>query len=278
MHFTEDVTHFDGKFFSTLKYLIFRPGFLAEEYIKGKRASYLNPIRMYLFISAMFFLMLMSFFIPRKGQTIEHQKKQSPISITLNKVGDKFDELDDTTEWSPQSVAQYDSAQRALPKQERDGFIARFFNRKGTAAVEALEKNSPEFKHKVYEKFFHTMPYMLFISVPLIALLLELFYIRRRKEFYYTSHIIFTIQYYCLVFIALLCIFILRRIGGFANTAATVISIGYFIYLYAAMLRFYKQGWIKTLIKYCLLLLTGLPLIIILTILLLVNSALSTVS
>ncbi|MDI9363304.1 MAG: DUF3667 domain-containing protein [Flavobacterium sp.] len=51
-HFLEDITHFDGKFFDTLRYLILRPGFLAYKYMSGKRNSNLNPIRMYIFTSA----------------------------------------------------------------------------------------------------------------------------------------------------------------------------------------------------------------------------------
>src|SRR5476651_1345786 len=57
-HFFADVTHYDSQFFTTLKYLIFRPGFLTVQYNAGKRLSYLNPIRMYIFISAVFFLVL----------------------------------------------------------------------------------------------------------------------------------------------------------------------------------------------------------------------------
>ncbi len=59
-HFVYDVTHFDGKFFSTLKYLLFKPGFLSHEYLRGRRASYLHPIRMYVFTSAFFFLVFFS--------------------------------------------------------------------------------------------------------------------------------------------------------------------------------------------------------------------------
>jgi hypothetical protein len=55
-HFFNDITHFDGKFFSTAKYLITRPGFLSQEYIKGRRNSYLHPIRMYVFTAGIFFI------------------------------------------------------------------------------------------------------------------------------------------------------------------------------------------------------------------------------
>ena len=58
-HFLHDMTHFDGKFFSTLKFLLFKPGFLSKEYLKGRRTSYLHPIRMYVFTSAIFFLIFL---------------------------------------------------------------------------------------------------------------------------------------------------------------------------------------------------------------------------
>ena len=56
-HFFNDVTHFDGKFFTTLKDLLLKPGFLSKEYMIGRRNSYLNPVRMYVFTSAIFFLL-----------------------------------------------------------------------------------------------------------------------------------------------------------------------------------------------------------------------------
>jgi hypothetical protein len=59
-HFFNDITHFDGKFFSTVKYLLRKPGFLSKEYMIGRRASNLNPIRMYVFTSAIFFIILFS--------------------------------------------------------------------------------------------------------------------------------------------------------------------------------------------------------------------------
>jgi hypothetical protein len=61
-HFFRDITHFDGKFFTTLKFLILKPGFLSKEYIIGRRASYVNPVRMYLFTSALFFLIFFSIY------------------------------------------------------------------------------------------------------------------------------------------------------------------------------------------------------------------------
>ncbi len=61
-HFFNDITHFDGKFFSSLKLLILKPGFLSYEYKMGRRNSYLNPVRMYVFTSFLFFFIFFSVF------------------------------------------------------------------------------------------------------------------------------------------------------------------------------------------------------------------------
>ncbi|MEL0035313.1 MAG: DUF3667 domain-containing protein [Gammaproteobacteria bacterium] len=49
---------FDSKIFRTLMPLMFRPGKLSLEYIAGRRARYINPLRLYIVISLVFFLML----------------------------------------------------------------------------------------------------------------------------------------------------------------------------------------------------------------------------
>ena len=58
-HFFEDITHFDGRFFSSLFTLIRKPGFLSAAYVEGKRNSFLHPVRMYVFSSAIFFLVFL---------------------------------------------------------------------------------------------------------------------------------------------------------------------------------------------------------------------------
>ncbi len=61
-HFFNDITHFDGKFFSTLYLLLTKPGFLSSEYKTGRRVAYLNPVRMYIFTSFIFFFIFFSAF------------------------------------------------------------------------------------------------------------------------------------------------------------------------------------------------------------------------
>ena len=58
IHFVQDVFHYDGKFWHTLRGLIRKPGFVAAEYIDGKRMHNFHPIRFYFFTSTVFFLLL----------------------------------------------------------------------------------------------------------------------------------------------------------------------------------------------------------------------------
>jgi hypothetical protein len=57
-HAISDYFHFDHQFFHTLKPLLFKPGFLTNEYMAGRRAQYLHPVKMYIFISIVYFLLL----------------------------------------------------------------------------------------------------------------------------------------------------------------------------------------------------------------------------
>jgi len=53
-----DVFTFDSKFFNSLLPLIGRPGHLTNEYIGGRRATYILPLRLYIFTTFLFFFVL----------------------------------------------------------------------------------------------------------------------------------------------------------------------------------------------------------------------------
>jgi len=83
-HFFSDITHFDGKFFTTVKDLAFKPGFLSKEYIKGRRASYLDPIRMYVFTSAIFFLVFFAFIYSDKRSLLDQSTINGKTISAIN--------------------------------------------------------------------------------------------------------------------------------------------------------------------------------------------------
>jgi hypothetical protein len=82
-HFFNDITHFDGKFFATVKLLLRKPGFLSAEYIAGRRMSYLNPIRMYVFTSAFFFIILFSLKKPEDMVQSNTDRSVAQLELTL---------------------------------------------------------------------------------------------------------------------------------------------------------------------------------------------------
>ena len=61
--FGREAFEMDSRFFQTLKLLLFKPGSLTIEFSRNRRARYMSPIRLYLFTSFLFVLVL-SFAMP----------------------------------------------------------------------------------------------------------------------------------------------------------------------------------------------------------------------
>lgn len=54
----EDFFHFDAKIWNTIKASFSRPGRITIDYLEGKRARYIPPVKFYVFVSFIFFLLL----------------------------------------------------------------------------------------------------------------------------------------------------------------------------------------------------------------------------
>ena len=52
------ITNFDSKFFKTFSLLLFRPGKLTEEFISGKRKTYMQPFQVFVLANLFFFFFL----------------------------------------------------------------------------------------------------------------------------------------------------------------------------------------------------------------------------
>ncbi|MGG9961063.1 DUF3667 domain-containing protein [Ferruginibacter sp. SUN106] len=288
-HFFQDITHFDGKFFSSLKLLIFKPGFLSREYMVGRRASYLNPIRMYVFASALFFLIFFSLFHMDADKSIvtSGDVNNVPIStiatmdsVSYKKFVDTLVKNDSTLKFAydKQQYFKYlDSLAAAAmtfhftptryhTQKEYDSALAHgkdhnwFEQRLVRKQIEIDEKYKGDSKAAsaaLVNNLLHSLPQLLFVSLPLFALLLNILY-SRRKQFYYTNHAIFTIHFFVFLFIALLFIFgfnKLKHFSGFhwAEYLSVVMILLIFFYNYKAMRNFYQQGRGKTILKFILL-------------------------
>jgi Protein of unknown function (DUF3667) len=287
-HFFYDITHFDGKFFETLKHLITRPGFLTKEYGKGRRAGYLNPIKMYVFTSAFFFLIFFSFMQPGEidinSEKLINNKTFAEIEMMDSVSFAKFTaavNLDDKKQAGPMTREAFGKYKDSLlqnsglmftgkeykSKKEYDSILALGIKKhnwaerqliyKQIALNEKYHNNKTEIINAFKNKLLHTLPQLFFISLPFLALLLKLLYIRR-KEFYYVNHGIFSVHLYIFLFISFLVLFGISRLNeelhvGVLSFISSVLIFSLFLYEYLALKNYYRQGWFKTFIKFFLL-------------------------
>ncbi|MCE3282234.1 MAG: hypothetical protein K0Q66_971 [Chitinophagaceae bacterium] len=303
-HFIYDVTHFDGKFFDTTKYLLLRPGFLAKEYLRGRRASYLNPVRMYVFTSALFFIIYFSFvaetpeekfrriekelitdtrdlrlalgketdsikrkkiqeeIIENNGELLEMQQtgllaRQKGQVIGITAVPEDMHDNVININKLPRTLHEYDSIQRALPPEKRNGWLPRYFNRKIIQVNLKYRGRTRDFISDISDRFRHSIPQMMFVSLPLVALALQLLY-ARRKQFYYVNHLVFSLNVYIAVFLMLLVAYFfdwLIVLTGLAvfDVVPFLIRLVIYYYVYKSMRNFYGQGRGKTILKFFLL-------------------------
>lgn len=338
-HYAYDITHFDGKFFSTLKYLLIRPGHLPGEYLKGKRASYLHPIRMYVFTSAIFFLIVFSMFHLEDHAEGKHGGKKSDtlhiagINLTGAELRQRALKNAETKEDSAaildglgaleenhiivpadssaaasrdssglsrpsgangkrkkemvnfgvtktkfETVAAYDSAQLALPPDKRDGWIGRRVNRRNIEVWSKYDGDADLILKAWLIKFTHTIPQLLFLSLPLFSFLLWLLYIRRNKKYFYTGHVIFSLYLYIFYFIAYLLFFSLQALNDSTGWrlwwwVELVLWLYMLYYMYKAMRNFYQQRRFKTFVKLMLLSFASLVVIIFLFVVFMMFSA-----
>ena len=54
----EELAHVDSKIFQTLRLLLFKPGALTLEFLRGRRVRYVSPLRLYLTCSVLFFALV----------------------------------------------------------------------------------------------------------------------------------------------------------------------------------------------------------------------------
>ena len=271
--------------------------------MRGKRASYLHPIRMYVFSSAIFFLLFFSVFKPVKiGDNYSLPVSSFERTEYIKRLQDKLQKdtgnaevkaslvlamdtsriltrkdlfLEDSnnviisfSDVNYKTKEEYDSVQQAKPKSDRDGWILRRLVHK-QIEINTKYKDEPDL---VAEKFFksvlHRLPYMLFVSLPLFALILKLMYIRRKK-FYYADHGIFTIHLYVFTFLLLIAVFGIDKLREYTNWSflqviGVLLFISLFVYLLLAMKWFYGQGWGKTILKFLLVSILSLVMMLVL--------------
>ena len=225
--FIEDLFHADHRVWRTLFPLLFKPGLLTVEYLRGRRVSYTPPFRLYIVLSLIFFLFA-SFDQPATAPNATAQQsgqRQDPCEITI-----------------------LDALPGQLGKQQRVIDACRTMTSGSEDFARVLSANISK---------------MMFLFLPLIALVGKVLYAGSRR--YYAEHLLFFVHFHAFFFLAttigVLVSGLLRwlhRVGaGPWNIAADLLTAAIVIYvpiyLYRAMRRMYGQGRFVTTIKFAVL-------------------------
>ncbi len=242
----------DGRFFTSIGPLLLKPGYIALNYVNGKRESYLHPAKMYLFISLIFFF-IFSFFIQDTEESIRITKLDPEMGQAIDSVltdGDlndisiqEFDFLSITSNIDSliHSGAADEEIYRAMGMKENAGFFSRKFYKQ---MLKLFREGGAQ---EVYNTFFDTIPVAMFFLLPVFALILYLFYHRRGN---YASHLVFSLYYFSVFFIILGILYASNRwLGGLPWFLDWILALSPMVYLGLGLKKFYNQTWKKTVFK-----------------------------
>lgn len=267
------VFNYEGKFLRTIRSLVTRPGQLAIEYNEGKRERFFHPIRMYAFISFVFFLLFFNLpDKPDKPELTEEDKEELARneqevkqSLAASGLDTAFLNTIDTVNHQKDSVVRksgmkyslskteyktmgaYDSAQALLPDSVRDNWITRKFVKRSIELNQRYGDDNRKFGQEFLSAIKENFSKMLFILLPVFALVLKLLYVR--KNYFYSEHLVFSIYYYNFFYFAASIILLIGLVPAL-DWLGTLIGYGIYVYLLAAMKRMYGQSWGRTIAKF----------------------------
>jgi hypothetical protein len=222
----ESTLHLDSKSFRTLKDLLFKPGFLTTQFNSGKRKSYVQPIRLYIFISFVFFLLISV--QPFKNKS-NNSTESSAVNLSFQKISsDQLRGLSDS---------QIDSVLIA------NGMEATALNK---YIAHQLVRTSSDGKHEIGPYLTKNLSYMMFALMPLFAFFVYLVY--RRSAKFYIECLIYSIHLHSFLLL-LFALYILISWFFASFTLFVIIWILSTIYFFMSLKRIYKQSSARTIWK-----------------------------
>ena len=215
----EFVAHYvalEGKLWRTLALLLFRPGALSNEYIAGRRVRYVEPLRVYLTFSILFFAIL-KFSSPDMFLTVHGQQAQASAHGPRQ-----------TQENKPSPIQLSILGQTpTLPQQWQD------FEQLPTAEKQKL----------VVDSFYHYAPYAMFCLMPLFALFLKILYLGSGRR--YGEHFLFALHANAFAFITMALMTLIP-----VNIIRLALGAWLLAYLPWAMWRVYRSGKLATICRW----------------------------
>ena len=214
----------------TLSALLFRPGKLTTEYLAGRIARYVPPLRLYLVASLAFFFIL-SF--------------QADFDEPLVQAGEEIQAAQDSAAATADSVARQNPLNIGVSF-DTAGATGRLgdLKRWGQRRVDHLNSmERDELARAFMDGFQRNAPRAVFVLLPIYALILKLLYARRGRL--YAEHFVFALHIHAFVFVLFSLLFITPE---WMDQAMLMLWTP--LYVFLAMKRVYAQSIPKTLLKY----------------------------
>jgi hypothetical protein len=176
----------------------------------------------------------------------------------------------------PATEQQYLNSQASLPAHQRHGWMKRYVMKKLIGLNAKFAYNPRAMLAAVSEKFLHSLPKMMFVSMPIMALFLSLLYLSR-KQSGYVDHGIFIVHGYIALYFFIVLLLGLNALRGYVGHGIVsfltmIVSLYVFYYYYKGMRIFFQQARAKTMLKFALLLVLTFVLFAMLSIVFVVNS------
>jgi hypothetical protein len=253
---TEDLTHADSRLWQTIGALLFKPGFLTTEFLAGRRVKYLPPIRLYLVMSVLCFLIAaigngngkhneptaaeIARFNAQIANTKAQYKRKTGHDLVIDGRALKLDE-----EGRQQRLA--NCAEVQAEARNSGPLKAAVLSVAYKACVSSAEDNG----HALVEAFLHNLPRALFVTLPIMAALMKLLYRRPRR--YYVAHLLFLLHNYSFVFLSLA---ILIFLGWIITTdiimgpLSVILPLYALYYIFSGMRHVYPESVGRTIVKF----------------------------
>jgi hypothetical protein len=180
----------DGRLALTLRTLIRRPGLLTREFLEGRRARYISPLRLYLTASVVYFILAAS------APDVQLESGKTLGLTVRTTVTDDADSLSRPGRVGASASRALETGE-ALSPAERAAAIQDIARAPGL--LQPFLRRAVEDPSGLKRRILETMPRMLFVLLPIFAAILALFY-RGRK---YPEHLYFAIHLHAFIFLAL---------------------------------------------------------------------------
>lgn len=244
--FFSSTFNYDGRLIRSIKTLLFHPAALTHAYISGKRRQFVNPVQFYLFSSAIYFLIAGA---TRSEPLIE-------LNDGLNEglaTAEVSAPLEGEIELSFEKFEDYLANQETLEAKERDTEFELLFVRK-FYELKSEYSTTKELLSAVGNAIYARIPQLLIITLPILALLSKLLFIRQR-HYWYIDHLIFVLHITTSLFIVLIATNLLSfastktELSAF-NVAGLLLNLGWLGYYFISLKRFFAKSWLKSVLYF----------------------------